>query len=110
MTGIGKSGEMERLLVGRPRDDRVYLALTRQFDRCLDRMAREASRADGARAILTPFPAAEPPGAYRDPLLGRQLGDLIFRPYDGDLRLGRLGQCPGRDLGADAARVAQSDG
>ena len=62
-----------------------------------------AERADGARAILAPSPAAEPPAAHRDPLLSRQVGDLIFRPYDGDLRLGRFGQCPGRDERIGAA-------
>jgi hypothetical protein len=40
---------------------------------------------------------------------GRRVGDLVFGTDDGDVGVERLCQCAGRYLGADAARVSESN-
>ena len=87
VTRIGKARQMQRVLVGRCGDDRVDLALQSQLHRGLDGVPRDPSRPHGARAIAVPLAASLAPGAYREPMPGGNLGDLILRTDDRHLRL-----------------------
>jgi hypothetical protein len=51
--------------------------------------------------------AAESPGANRDSVLCRYLGDLVFGPNDDDLGGDGLGQRAGGDLGTYASGIPQ---
>ena len=51
VSGIGESGEMQRVLVRGSSHHRVYLALERQAHRLLHRMAGNAPGADGAASV-----------------------------------------------------------
>ena len=113
VTGIGKAGEMERVLVGRSGDDRIHLAGERQARGRFDAVAGDASGPKRPR-MVGPVTAAGIPGAYRHPPRrglepGRHFGNLVLRADQGDLGVERLGQRASHDLGSDAARIAERD-
>ena len=99
---------MKRVLMGGSGDDGVYFAGKGQPGGGLDGGARDAPGADGpfAVAIIT---RARAPGADRDPAPGRDGGNLVFGPDEGDVGLDRLRQRAGSYLGADAAGVSECD-
>jgi hypothetical protein len=106
---IRKPGEVERVLVSWSGDDRVNLALHRKLDRGLDRVTRQATGSYGTSPILTPLTRPLAPAADRQTLPDGELGELVFRPHQSEVRIQRLGQCAGDDLRTDASRIAQRD-
>jgi hypothetical protein len=81
---------MESVLVGRGCDDGVHFAVQCQLGHRLDRVARDATRADNSIAIPVGVAAAHAPRAHRDPPMGRHRRDLVFRTNDRELGLERL--------------------
>ena len=107
MTRVRESGEMECVFVDGGRDDGVDVAGERHLYRGFHRVAGDAPGPHDAIAVTIRIAAPETPQAYRSSSLRRQPSDLIFRSYDYNLSIDRLGQSPGRDLGADAAWIPQ---
>jgi hypothetical protein len=81
MARVGKTREVQRMLVSRSRDDRVHLARERELGRGLDRVAGDATGPDGALAIGIGVAGAQTPGADRNFSLGPEWRNLIFGPY-----------------------------
>src|SRR4029079_14796226 len=86
---VGASGEMQRALVCRPRDDRVYVAVERQANGPLHCMPSELSRARSAvplrrRTITGTFTAPGTPGADRKSAGGWNPRYLVLRTEDRD--------------------------
>jgi hypothetical protein len=109
VTGKGKAGEMQRVLLSRGGDDRVHFPGERELDGGLDRVSRQASRPDGAGPIVRLLAAPLPPHADRDPVRGRHRRDLILRADQGYVGLERLLQRAGGDLRSDAAGISECD-
>jgi hypothetical protein len=107
MARVGKSCEMQCVLVGRGGHDGIDVAALRQLDRGFDRVPGDAAGPDGPVSVGGSIAAAQTPGADRDPLLCLHRGDLVFRPYDRDVGLERLDQGGSSNLRTDAARVSE---
>jgi hypothetical protein len=109
VTGVGKSCEMQRVLVGRSGDDRIDLTAECQAGHYFDGVPGYAARTNDPVSVVVALAAAEVPSAHRDSALGWDGTDLIFGPDDEDLRIDRLGQGGGGDFGADPARITQGN-
>jgi hypothetical protein len=81
MSGIGKTGEVERVLVSGSRDDRVHLAGERELGRGLDRVPGDATGVDGALTIGIGVAGAQTPGADGNLSPGWEWRDLVFGSY-----------------------------
>jgi hypothetical protein len=104
---IGKAGEVEGMLVSGSGDDRVDLALQRELDCSLDRMACQPAGSYDTSSILAAVARPLAPTAHREAPANSQLGELVLRPDQREVRVQRLGQCAGDDLRTDASRIAQ---
>ena len=109
VSGIGKAGEMEGVLLRRRGDDRVHLARERELDRGLDRVAGEPARPDRAARSSgrSPLPCPQVPTGTA--ARGRDRRDLVLRADQRHLGVERLLQRAGGDLRPDAARIAERD-
>ena len=87
--GIGKAGEVQRVLVGRGRDDGVDLALEGEPHRTLDGVPREAAGTDDPVAVAVLLAAPQLPAAHRHPVGGGHRGDLVLGADDRDVGVDR---------------------
>jgi hypothetical protein len=110
MSGIGESGEMQRMLVRGSSHHGVHLALEREPHRLFDRMPRDAAGANGAASVAPVITAPQPPASDCNPMICRKTGDLILGPDQRQFSTDRLIQCGGGDLRPDAAGIAEGDG
>jgi hypothetical protein len=110
MSGIGESGEMQRMLVRGSSHYGVHLAVEREPHRLFHRMPRDATGATGAASVAAVITAPEAPASDCNPMICRKTGDLILGPHERQFSLDRLIQCGGGDLRPDATGIAEGDG
>jgi hypothetical protein len=108
MTGVGKTGEVEGVLVSGRCNDGIDFTVQRESDGGLDGVAGDAARPDDAVTILVRISAAEAPHANRDSALCRYVGDLVFGAHKGDVGFQRLDQRARGNLRTDTSRIAES--
>jgi hypothetical protein len=109
MTGPGKSGQVQRMLVGRRRDDAVHLACHGHARGRLDGVAGDAAGPD-CTGVIGAFANAKTPGPDAYPPSRGQGRDLVFRTDQHQLGIERLGERAPGDLGADAPRITERHG
>lgn len=107
---IGKPGEMQCVFVGGRGDNSVHLAIKRELNGRLYRVAGNAAGAYGSIAIGWDVSGTQTPGAYGDSAGGGQRTDLILGSNQNDLRLEGSGQCPAGYLRAYPPGISQSNG
>jgi hypothetical protein len=73
-------------------------------------MAGNTAGPDDSITVAVGVPTAELPTAHRNPVLRWNGADLVVRAYYRDLCLDGSSQSPEGDLGADSARITESDG
>jgi hypothetical protein len=91
MTWVGKTGEMEGVLVSGTGDDGVDLAPQREFHRRLNRMSSNPAGTDDAVAVRVAIAAAQCPRSDGDSAGARHRGDLILGTDDDNFGLERFG-------------------
>ena len=104
VSGIGKAGQMEGVLLGGRGDDRVHFAAERQLDRRLDRVAGEPPRPDGAGPVVRLLAAALAPGADADPARGGNAAIWSSAPTSVISASSGCSSARRGDLRSDAAR------
>jgi hypothetical protein len=110
MTGVGKAGEVEGVLVSGPCNDGIDFTTQRESDRSLDGVAGDAAGPDDTVTILVRVSAAEAPGTDRYSALCWNAGDLVFGTHDGDLCVDSMSECAACNLRTDPTGVAQCHG
>lgn len=110
VSGIGKSCEMQGMLVRGSSHYRVYLALERQAHCLFHGVAGDATGADGAASVAAVITTPQAPATDRNPMICWNPSDLILGSHQRQFSADRLVQCGRSDLGADAAGITEGDG
>ncbi len=106
VSGIGKSREVQRMLVGGSGDNAIHLTAERELGRGLHRVAGDTARPHGPAPVRA-IAASQTPGSHAKAAVGRNRANLIVGPDQRNFCRKGPSQGAGGDLGTDPARITQ---